>query len=118
MVNLAPDYDYSIGGLVRHKRYGYRGVVVGSDPRCLADDDWYYRNRSQPRRNQPWYHVLVHGAEHSTYSAQNNLDMDEGREQVIHPLTKVFFQYFSSGRYHPRADVTFPGSVSPDRTVL
>ncbi len=106
---------FSLGTLVCHKHYGYRGVVVGSDPRCLADDDWYLRNRSQPDRDQPWYHVLVHGGQHSTYAAASNLVADEGGEQVVHPLTRVFFEHFSAGRYQPRGDAEFPGSVSQGR---
>ena len=106
-------YRFSIGELVCHRTYGYRGVVVGSDPRCLADDDWYQHNRTQPDRGQPWYHVLVHGGDHSTYAAEGNLRPDAGKEQVVHPLTRVFFEHFASGSYLARTDVTFPGSISP-----
>ena len=52
------------GHLVRHRRYGYRGVVVALDLECGAGDDWYRSNRTQPDRDQPWYHVLVHGSSH------------------------------------------------------
>ena len=93
------NHDYSIGDLVRHKQYGYRGVVVGSDPRCVADDDWYYRNRSQPGRNQPWYHVLVDSAATTTYAAQCNLETDLAGEPVDHPLVEQFFDGFIEGRY-------------------
>ena len=99
---------FHIGNLVEHKRYGYRGVVAGYDEHCRAPDSWYCRNLTQPSRNQPWYHVLVHGGQHSTYVAEENLQPDEGRVQVVHPLTKHFFQSFAQGRYQPRDNVTFP----------
>lgn len=31
---------FRIGQVIRHLRYGYRGVVTGWDARCLADDIW------------------------------------------------------------------------------
>ena len=93
---------YSVGQLVSHMRYGYRGVVAGWDPECQANDDWYFGNRSQPARGQPWYHVLVHGGEHSTYVAEENLEPYAGGEQVMHPMTKEIFSSFSGGRYQPR----------------
>ena len=45
------------GQIVRHKRYGYRGVVVDFDTTCQADETWYQSDNTQPVRNQPWYHV-------------------------------------------------------------
>ncbi len=111
---MTADYRFRIGDLICHTRYRYRGVIVGSDPVCVADEKWYQHNQTQPDRDQPWYHVLVHGARHSTYAAQANLDVDLGAEQVVHPMTRVFFGHFSAGRYHPRPDADFPGSIVPD----
>ena len=51
---------FEIGDTVRHRRYGYRGIIVERDLSCKASDDWYLGNRTQPEREQPWYHVLVH----------------------------------------------------------
>ena len=114
MIMLRPDLQdcklpkFTPGDLVRHVRYQYRGVVVAHDPKCMADENWYRSNKTQPDRDQPWYHVLVHGGQHSTYVAEENLQPDEGREQVVHPLTNHFFQSFAQGRYQPRDNVTFP----------
>jgi len=99
--------SFSVGQLVLHLRYGYRGVVAGWDPECVADDDWYFGNRTQPTRAQPWYHVLVHGGEHSTYVAQENLEAYDGGEQVVHPLTRELFESFSGGCYQPRQGTAF-----------
>jgi len=99
---------YEVGHLVRHSLYGYRGVVVGRDPECRADDEWYWSNATQPARSQPWYHVLVHGAEGAAYVAEENLDSYDGGEQVLHDLVRRFFASFAAGRYHPRKGVRFP----------
>ena len=102
--------SFSVGDLVFHRRYAYRGVVAGRDAECHADDEWYLRNATQPDRTQPWYHVLVHGAIHTTYVAQENLEPYTGGEQVVHPLTKEIFASFSGGRYQMREGAHFPES--------
>ncbi len=59
---------FYVGQLVYHKRFDYRGVVVDVDPQFQGDDEWYeVMARSRPPKDKPWYHVLVHNAEHSTY---------------------------------------------------
>lgn len=87
------------GQLVRHRRYGYRGVVVDVDGRCKADPQWYMSNRTQPDRAQPWYHVLVHGTTTCTYAAEENLSEDTAIAPVEHPLIGVFFEGFDDGHY-------------------
>jgi len=87
------------GALVRHLRYGYRGVVVALDLACTAPDSWYLSNQSQPRRDQPWYHVLVDDATHATYVAQENLERDPSGQAVRHPLVPLFFEPYDGRRY-------------------
>lgn len=87
------------GDLVRHRRYGYRGVVVDVDLECRASQRWYESNRTQPRRDQPWYHVLVDGADHSTYAAEDSLMPDYSPVEVRHPLVGLFFSGFEDGFY-------------------
>jgi heat shock protein HspQ len=96
------------GQLVRHRRYGYRGVIVERDDACQADDEWYARNQTQPDREQPWYHVLVDGTSSSTYAASQNLVADPGGLPIDHPLVPYFFARFSDGRYE-RNDEPWPG---------
>ena len=96
------------GQLVRHRRYGYRGVVVDYDRTCQADESWYHGNRTQPPRNQPWYHVLVHDSQATTYAAQTSLEPDFGDDPVEHPLVEVFFHRFADGAYE-RNDVPVQG---------
>ncbi len=90
---------FAPGDLVRHKRYGYRGLVVAFDETCQASEAWYRSNRSQPGREQPWYHVLVHDAMHSTYAAESNLTAEWQPEEIRHPWLEHFFQAFLGDRY-------------------
>ena len=87
------------GQLVKHERYGYRGVVVDFDMNCQADEDWYLSNRTQPDRAQPWYHVLVHNSDQGTYAAQSSLLPDTSGLRVVHSLEPLFFSAFNKGRY-------------------
>lgn len=87
------------GDLIEHVRYGYRGVIVDLDLTCQSNEDWYQSNRTQPDRNQPWYHVLVDGAQHATYVAQQNLIQDKSGNAVTHPLLGLFFSKFDNGAY-------------------
>ncbi|MBT3605434.1 MAG: heat shock protein HspQ [Candidatus Latescibacteria bacterium] len=87
------------GQLVKHKRYGYRGIIVAVDLTCHATESWYQSNLSQPDRNQPWYHVLVHDSDQSPYAAQTSLEADTSTEEINHPWLEEFFSDFVGGEY-------------------
>lgn len=99
---------FAPGQIVHHRRYGYRGVVVDFDVRCRADEAWYKKNRTQPNRDQPWYHVLVDCSTVITYEAQTSLEPDTTGKLVNHPLMLELFEAFEGGRYE-RNDVLWPG---------
>lgn len=90
---------FSPGQIVRHRRYGYRGVIAAVDLRCRADHQWYVSNRTQPDQNQPWYHVLVDGAATTTYAAEENLAADPSVDPIDHPLLSAFFERLADGGY-------------------
>jgi heat shock protein HspQ len=91
---------FSVGDLVHHRLFGYRGVVADVDYRFQLTDQWYETvAKSRPPKNRPWYHVLVHDALHSTYVAERNLEVDESRMPVEHPLVDKLFSRFERGRY-------------------
>lgn len=97
---------FGMGELVRHRLFGYRGVVIDADPSFQLSDEWYDQMaRTRPPRDQPWYHVLVHEGNHTTYVAERNLAPDESGEPVRHPQLSQYFTGFAAGRYH-RAEKT------------
>ncbi len=86
--------------MVRHRLYGYRGVIVSLDAVCMAGEKWYMANKTQPSRNQPWYHVLVHDSGGlSTYVAQSNLELDTSKQPINHPRIESYFCCFKDGAY-------------------
>ena len=99
----AMQVKWSIGAIVHHKKYDYRGVIVSFDPRCRADNHWYRGNRTQPSREQPWYHVLVDSSETTTYVAEENLELAVGTEPIQHPLLTHFFSTYYQGHYYSHA---------------
>lgn len=99
---------FAPGDLVRHRRYDYRGVIVDFDLSCRANEAWYQKNRTQPEREQPWYHVLVDGSTLVTYAAETSLDRDTTQQPVHHPLVPQLFDEFQEGRYE-RNGVHWPG---------
>ena len=103
-----PQPLFEVGQLVRHRRYGYRGVVVAVDLLCKAADAWYQTNRTQTERNQPWYHVLVDSSHATTYAAQTSLRADDSGKPIVHPLIDHYFENFEGVAYQ-RNDEPFPG---------
>jgi heat shock protein HspQ len=96
---------FHIGQIVKHRRFGYRGVVYDADPEFTLSEDWYERvARSRPPKDQPWYHVLVDGADQVTYVAERNLEAvrEDGRP-IDHPLIETYFRGFNGRTYEARA---------------
>ncbi len=92
--------EFSVGDLVHHRLFDYRGVVVDVDPQLMLPDEWYDQvARSRPPKDKPWYRVLVHGAEHETYVAERNLERDDSAQPIHHPLVNELFSGFRDGHY-------------------
>lgn len=95
--------QFNVGQIVRHQRFGYRGVIFDIDPIYSESDDWYETMaRSRPPKDSPWYRVLVDGARHTTYVAERHLADDKDTTEISHPLIDEMFASFESGRYRPR----------------
>ncbi len=95
--------QFSVGQLVHHKRFDYRGVIIDVDPVFEGSEEWYnVMALSRPPKDKPWYHVLVHNATHRTYVAERNLEPDPSGEQINHPELGQFFDHFEDGFYTKR----------------
>jgi len=94
------DAKFQVGQVIHHRLFGYRGVIVDVDATFQGTEAWYRTvARSRPPKDQPWYHVLVHRAEHMTYVAERNLEPDLSGEPVIHPVLDQFFDERRGGLY-------------------
>jgi len=101
---------YTIGTVIVHKNYGYRGVIVAIDGCCTATDTWYESNKTQPSKDQPWYYILVDKSGGlGTYVAQSNLEEDLTGSEVEHPRLSCYFTSFSHGRYKLKSGTSYGG---------
>jgi heat shock protein HspQ len=94
---------FSIGDVVRHRLFDFRGVVFDVDPVFANSEEWYEAipEDIRPDRDQPFYHLLAENAEASyvAYVSQQNLVTDDSAEPVDHPAIKGMFDAFADGRY-------------------
>jgi heat shock protein HspQ len=94
---------FSIGDVVRHRLFDFRGVVFDIDPVFANSEEWYEAipEGIRPDKDQPFYHLLAENAEASyvAYVSQQNLVADESEEPVDHPAIAGLFDAYSEGRY-------------------
>ena len=94
---------FFVGQIVHHVRFDYRGVVFDVDATFQGSEEWYEQvARSRPPKDHPWYHVLVDGAQHTTYVAERHLKPDAEGRPVRHPLVHALCGAWREGRYLPR----------------
>ena len=95
--------NFFIGQQVIHSLFEYRGLVFDVDSVFSGTEEWYETMaKSRPPKDAPWYHVLVHEADHTTYVAERNLTAFEGTRYIDHPLLPAFFDGFKDGVYQPK----------------
>ncbi len=91
---------FSVGDVVEHRLFGYRGVIVDVDPTFQLSDEWYEEvARSRPPKDSPWYHVLVQDSDAARYVAEQNLALDPSGQPVRNAALRDFFDDFVQGRY-------------------
>lgn len=94
---------FTIGQIVEHLRFNYRGVIFDVDYKFLGTDEWYDNVAlSRPPKNQPWYHVLVNDAIHQTYVAESNLEPSIQSDSIHHPLLPHYFSGMVNGIYQSK----------------
>ena len=93
---------FSLGQIVHHRLFDYRGVIFDIDFQYQGSEEWYQKvARSRPPRNQPWYHVLVDHADHETYVAERNLESSGFEGPIHHPSVNLYFSRIEDGLYVP-----------------
>ena len=91
---------YSLGQIIHHLRFDYRGVIVDVDATFQGTEEWYREMaKSKPPRDKPWYHVLVDQSFTMTYVAERNLEADPSPKPINHPLIDQYFNRFEKGSY-------------------
>jgi len=91
---------FSIGQLIHHTLFDYRGVIVDIDAHFRGSETWYQNaTHSKPPKDSPWYHVLVDGDELATYVAERNLEADLNLAPIRHREVALHFDHMENGTY-------------------
>ena len=100
---------FSVGQIVRHRLYPFRGVIFDVDPVFNNTEEWYQSipEDRRPSKDQPFYHLLAQNAQGGPYEAyvsEQNLLPDAENGPVKHPMIDVLFERRDGDRYVLRAN--------------
>ena len=105
-MNKIRNAKYTIGQVVRHRIYPFRGVVFDVDPLFSNTEEWYQSIPAEvrPHKDQPYYHLFAENAEteYVAYVSEQNLLPDESGEPLRHPQVAEIFDRDDEGSYRPR----------------
>jgi len=105
-VNKIRSAKYTIGQVVRHRLYPFRGVVFDIDPLFSNTEEWYQSIPAEvrPHKDQPYYHLFAENAEteYVAYVSEQNLLPDDSGEPIRHPQVAEIFDRDDEGSYRPR----------------
>ena len=96
---------YIIGAQVKHRIFGFRGVIFDVDPIFSNSEEWYLSipEDFRPKKNQPFYHLLAETPEKAPYvayvSEQNLVLDDEENDPIWHPEMGEYFEDIVDGRF-------------------
>jgi heat shock protein HspQ len=97
---------FSIGEVVRHRIYPFRGVIFDVDPTFANSEEWWLSipEEVRPAKDQPYYHLLAENDEatYEAYVSEQNLLVDETGAPCRHPLLGEYFDA-QEGRYVPHS---------------
>jgi heat shock protein HspQ len=96
---------YTVGQVVKHRVFPFRGVIFDVDPVFSNSEEWYESIPAEvrPPKDQPFYHLLAENAEsyYVAYVSEQNLVPDEAGGPVGHPQIDQLFGELKDGRYEP-----------------
>jgi len=99
---------FTIGEVVRHRLFDFRGVIFDVDPVFANSEEWYQAipEEIRPAKDQPYYHLLAENAESSyiAYVSQQNLVRDDSDEMIDHPAIAGLFDSYADGHYTLRRE--------------
>jgi heat shock protein HspQ len=87
---------FSIGDVVRHRLYPFRGVIFDVDPEFANSEEWWLSipEAIRPIKEQPYYHLLAENEEatYEAYVSEQNLLTDDSGVPCRHPLVNEYFE--------------------------
>lgn len=100
---------FSIGQVVRHKLFPFRGVIFDVDAEFNNSEEWLTSipEPIRPSRDQPFYHLFAENSDshYVAYVSEQNLTADETGEPVEHPEIGALLDAGEDGGYRLRAEI-------------
>jgi len=102
-----PHIQFRVGQVIKHKKWGYRGVIIGWDEKARAPQEWLAQMHQDNDRwqHQPNYAILVdtrdRAAPQITYVPQENIEVVK-HTKILHPNVEDYFENFDGSQYLPR----------------
>ena len=97
---------FTIGQVVKHRLFPFRGVVFDIDPEFENTEEWWLSipEEVRPRKDQPFYHLFAENAEteYIAYVSEQNLLLDTSGQPLRHPQLGEIFEADDKGSYRPR----------------
>jgi heat shock protein HspQ len=97
---------FTIGQVVRHRLFPFRGVVFDIDPEFDNTEEWWLSipEEVRPSKDQPFYHLFAENAEteYVAYVSEQNLLLDTSGQPLRHPQVREIFETDDKGSYRPR----------------
>ncbi len=94
---------FSIGQVVRHRLFSFRGVIFDVDPEFSNSEEWWESIPAEirPEKGQPFYHLFAENDDSSyeAYVSQQNLLPDTSDEPINHPEVPELFGDLEDGQY-------------------
>ena len=94
---------FTIGQVVKHRVFPFRGVIFDVDPVFSNSEEWYQAIPAEvrPSKDQPFYHLLAENAEsyYVAYVSEQNLLPDETGQPLRHPQVSELFTEDENGGY-------------------
>jgi heat shock protein HspQ len=98
---------YTLGQVVKHRLFSFRGVVFDIDPEFANTEEWWQSIPAEirPRKDQPYYHLFAENeeTEYIAYVSEQNLLPDNSGAPVRHPQVTEVFERDDAGGYRPRS---------------
>ena len=97
---------FSIGDVVKHKQFNFRGVIYDVDFEFNNSEEWYKSipKDVRPRKDQPFYNLVAENNEitYEAYVSEQNLINDDSDEPIKPPLIEeIFSGKKGSGYFRP-----------------
>lgn len=102
---MITEAKFSIGQVVKHRIFPFRGVIFDVDPIFSNTEEWYQAipEEVRPRKDQPFYHLYAENDQtvYEAYVSEQNLLPDDSGDTLRHPQIRKQFKKVSNGKFEP-----------------